>query len=63
MCGSVVAFHPGSLLIDDRKIEVLLVVAPRRAGVVHIEGLDVSYRRGLRFGHQHVGSDTTVTAR
>jgi len=61
LCSSVAPFHSGSLLIDDRKLEVLLVVTPRKAGVVHIEGLDASYRHGIRWGHQHVGIDTTVT--
>lgn len=62
LCTSVVPFRTGRLLIDDRKVEVLLEVTPRKAGVVHIEGLDASYWRGLRWGHQHIGVDTTVTA-
>jgi hypothetical protein len=47
---------------DDGQPYLILVVTPRQAGVVHVAGIELTYRDGLRRGHQLVGVDTQVTA-
>jgi hypothetical protein len=62
-CTSVSAFHRGRITLDERTIQVILVVTPSARGTVHIAGMQVTYRAGLRRGHQHIGIDTTVSVR
>ena len=42
--------------------QVILTITPTRPGVVKIQGLNVSYRQGIRFGNQTTGPDLTVTS-
>jgi hypothetical protein len=62
-CTSVSAFHRGRITLDEHTTQVILVVTPSARGTVHIAGMQVTYRAGLRRGHQHVGIDTTVAVR
>jgi hypothetical protein len=41
---------------------MILAITPHRAGAVKVDGFDVRYRHQLRFGRQHLGGTTTVTA-
>jgi hypothetical protein len=67
-CAELADFHPGTLRLGSSTTDpqtttgVLLAVTAHRAGVVRIEG-DVSYRQGIRYGHQHVGSDWSLRVR
>jgi hypothetical protein len=61
-CTSMDRFTSGAISLDQRRAQLVLAVTPRRAGVVDVQGVDLSYRHQLRFGRQHVGQRVTLTA-
>jgi hypothetical protein len=63
-CASAVPVHPGRVKIGSATgaVDVVLAVTPHAVGVVHVSGLDIRYRLGLRRGHQHTGLDVQVDA-
>jgi hypothetical protein len=66
-CATLAPLHSGILRLGQtsgyQTSGVVVAVTPRRAGTVRIEGADVHYRQGIRFGHQHVGVDWTLHVR
>lgn len=52
---------PAHLTVGYGSAQLLLQVTPTRPGEVRIEGFDVRYRDGIRFGSQHTGLATIVS--
>jgi hypothetical protein len=64
-CARRSALHPGTIRLGtpDGAVNttgVLVAVTPHRSGIVRIEGANVTYRQGIRYGHQHVGMEWTL---
>lgn len=55
VCRGVEPLAPGNYLLSDNR-DVVLAVTPTRVGTVHVEGLTIDYRDGLRRGSQSVGT-------
>lgn len=51
-CSEVYAVEGAT--IDGLDLEVVIGITPLEPGIVHIEGFDVSYREGIRFGSDRV---------
>lgn len=47
----------------DERQQVLMLVVPRRPGVVEIAGVDLAYTHGWRTGSQHVGDHLLLEVR
>lgn len=64
-CSSVTAFTPGTYLLGSHTepgtVVILVAVTPHTAGHVHVAGLDLSYREGIRRGHQRAGLEADTT--
>ena len=61
-CTAVTAAHgPGLRLSGTGASRVVVSVTPHRAGVVRIDGVDVTYLDAGRRGTEHAGSDLLVT--
>ena len=60
--GSPVPFRPADVLLSQRPggAELLVRVTPRRPGLVRNDGLDLSYRTGLRTGAKRSGVSMVV---
>jgi len=62
-CSSTTPVSPGRIVLSMPPYDQLIaVVTPHQKGVVHVAGVDVTYRDGLRRGTQQSGIDITVTA-
>lgn len=64
-CARRSTWHPGTIRLGTPEdavntTGVLVTVTPHRSGIVRIEGANVTYRQGFRYGHQHVGMDWTL---
>jgi len=60
-CTSPLPFRPGALSLPSERL--LVQVHAARQGTVVIDGIDVSYRAGIRHATQHVGLTATITVR
>lgn len=61
-CSSLVPFRPSEAVLSQEpgRVELLVRVIPRHSGLVRIDGLDISYRAGLRTGSQRSGTSMVV---
>ena len=64
-CTRLADFHSGTMRIGtstDTQITtgVVLAVTPHGSGLVRIEGANVTYRQGIRYGDQRVGMDWSL---
>lgn len=59
-CKSLEALHAGSVDLGPRASGLILAITPHRVGEVRVEGVDISYRHGIRRGQVHSGITTTV---
>ena len=60
-CTSPVAFAPGALSLPSERL--LVEVHATKPGRVIVDGIEVSYRAGIRRATQHVGPTVTITVR
>ena len=64
-CSALVPVGSADVILSQRPggAELLVRVTPRRHGLVRIDGLDISYRTGLRTGTQRSGMWMVVPTR
>ena len=64
-CRSLAPFRPSEVVLSQRPggAELLVRVIPHRPGLVRIDGIDISYRTGLRTGAQRSGILMVVPTR
>ena len=60
-CQDPDAVSPGT--IDLTAERIVVIVHPSHAGTVKVDGVEISYRSGVRSATQHVGPTVTITAR
>ncbi len=60
-CSSLTPFTSGSIMLGRQPL--LVAITPKHAGTVVVDGVDIHYRHGLRYGSQHVGPMLTTTTR
>lgn len=66
ICSRWVPLEGESVFLDDgadERQQVLMLVVPRRPGVVEIAGVDLDYTHGWRTGSQHVGEHLLLEVR
>lgn len=56
-CPNFTRFRAGPERLGPGYVNVLIAITPHRPGSVHIEGVDIRYRQGIRWGRQHTGFD------
>ena len=47
-CSSLTPFTSGSLMLGGQPL--LVAITPKHAGTVVVDGVDIHYRHGLRYG-------------
>lgn len=60
-CASIVPWRSGRIALGARASGLVVAVTPRHPGTARIDGADVTFRHGLRWGRQHVGLSITTT--
>ena len=60
-CDSALPFRAG--LFDLTAIRIVVVVRGAHAGSVRVDGVQISYREGVRAANQHVGPTVTLAVR
>jgi hypothetical protein len=62
-CATSSSWQPGPFTVDDGlKPYLVLAITPTHDGVIAVDGVDITYRRGIRYGTQHTGSTVIVVA-
>jgi hypothetical protein len=41
---------------------LVVIVTPKKAGMVNLDGIQIAYREGIRFGRESVGLDLSIKA-
>ena len=60
-CTSVSAFRPAPIALSGLGLQIILAVTPNARGTIRISSVDVTYRDGIRRGHQRAGGNVVVT--
>ena len=60
LCAPLEEFVPAVLALPTRH-SLVVAITPTRPGMLRIDGVDISYRDGLRIGRQHTG--VTITGK